>query len=163
MALIIRAGKSPPQRGTWEQGQEPNTSPATLNNNCWNHSGFITETGLPTTLWKRENQWECCLWNLIFSFGQDFHDSLISSAPWKRWPQPLRRYHQASEDQAAGISHSAFPWLFPICPPLFAWLFSLGKEPRQIYVYFLIYIPDNKSEVDISYYVIYKFSIFIKL
>lgn len=55
VALIIRAGKSPAQHRTWEQGQGPNTSPATLNNNCWSHSGFVTEKGLPSTLWKREN------------------------------------------------------------------------------------------------------------
>lgn len=70
-----------------------------------------------------------------------YHMTVLAAVPL--------RYRGVSEDQAARIGRSDLPWLFPICPLLFAWLLSLGKQPRQIYVSLLTYIPDNKSEVDI--------------
>lgn len=127
--------------------------PATLNSNCWNCSEFVPETGILSTLSKRESQWEFCLWKLVFSFRQNFYDSPILSTRWRCWLQSLLRCHQVSEDHALSSPSAYF------CLPCYS---PWANSPDRFMVFSLyIYVPDNMSVVDISYYVIYKY--YIKL
>lgn len=113
--------------------------PATLNSNCWNHLEFIPETGLLSTLSKRESignlSLKACL--LIWA-GFLCYIFMILSITRRCWLQSLLCSHQASEDHAAGIRLSAFPCLFPICP--LVCLVTLPGQTCQTDLCFLPYM-----------------------
>lgn len=119
-----QARKSPTLPETWEQGEGPNVSQLLL---FLESLSFCTRKRLWSTLSKRESQWEFCLWKIIFSFGQDFYVSPSLSMTCKCWPQPLLHYLNFWGTRSS-------PWAC-FCLPCY----SLGKQPRQIYVSFLVF------------------------
>lgn len=125
VALIIRTGS--PLHSLKPENKERNQMfPSSLVSYSWNHSGFVPETGLWSTLSKRESQWKFCLWKII-SFDQDFYVSPSLSMTRKCWPQSLLHYLGFWGTRSS-------PWACSCLP-----CYSLGKEPRQIYVSFLVF------------------------
>ena len=145
MALTIRAKKSPMWRGTRERdGYQTLPSWTTMLRICnrIRSTKYLVKKGesMGILSLKAHLTWAGFSWSTNFTS----HTKVLAAVP------PALSLGTSLFCGSSSVAH--------FCLPCYS---ARANSPDRFM--FLSYIPDNKSEVDISYYVIYKHCIFIKL